>query len=219
MMRLSRYGGNPNLGVFAVTNESLCLVAADASPEFVRTLEETLGVETILTTVAGSFVVGSLVALNSNGAVVSGLSEPLEIQRIDERIPCTVLDDPQNAAGNNILVNDKGAIVNPNYGPEVVASISDALGVECVSSSIAGCNTPGSVCKATNKGCICHLDASDDEVALISDVLGVEVQRTSVNHGSRVVGAGVVANSKGAVVGDDTTPIEMGKIEDGLGLY
>ena len=100
-----------------------------------------------------------------------------------------------------------------------MASISDALGVECVSSSIAGCNTPGSVCKATNKGCICHLDASDDEVALISDVLGVEVQRTSINHGSRVVGAGVVANSKGAVVGDDTTPIEMGKIEDGLGLY
>ena len=34
-----------------------------------------------------------------------------------------------------------------------------------------------------------------------------------------MVGAGLVANSKGAVVGDETTPIEMGKIEDGLLLY
>lgn len=219
MMRLSRYGGNPNLGVFAVTNESLCIVAADASPEFVNTLEGTLGVETLMATVAGSFVVGSLVAMNSNGAVVSGLSDPFEVKRIEEHIPCTVLSDSQNAAGNNILVNDKGAIVNPQYGPETVKSISDALGVECVSSPIAGCNTPGSVCAVTNKGCICHLDASEEELALISDVMGVEVVKTSINHGSRIVGAGLVANSKGAVIGDDTTPIEMGRIEEGLGLY
>jgi translation initiation factor 6 len=33
------------------------------------------------------------------------------------------------------------------------------------------------------------------------------------------VGAGIVANSKGALVGDETTPIEMGRIEDGLVLY
>ena len=87
-------------------------------------------------------------------------------------------------------------------------------------SSIAGCNTVGSVCRANNKGCVCHMDTSDEEVQLIKDVLKVqEVVRTSVNHGSRMVGAGVVANSKGAVVGDETTPIEMGKLEDGLLLY
>ena len=32
-------------------------------------------------------------------------------------------------------------------------------------------------------------------------------------------GSGVIANSKGALVGDATTPIEMGRIEDGLVLY
>lgn len=101
----------------------------------------------------------------------------------------------------------------------MAAKLSEALGVEVVFSSIAGCNTVGSVCRATNKGCICHMDASDDELDLIKDVLKVEAVRTSVNHGSRMVGAGVIANSKGAVVGDETTPIEMGRIEEGLVLY
>jgi translation initiation factor 6 len=47
----------------------------------------------------------------------------------------------------------------------------------------------------------------------------VEAKKGSVNHGSKHVGAGILCNSKGALVGDETTPIEMGKIEDGLALY
>lgn len=219
VMRLSRHTGNPNIGVFATANESFAFISADASPEFERAIEGALGVKTFKTTVAGAHVIGSLMAMNSNCAVVTGLADAREIALIEENLPVYILDDSLNAAGNNILVNDHGAIISPDYGEKVAAELSDALGVEAVLSSIAGCNTVGSVCKATNKGCVCHMDASDDEIALIKDVLKVEAVRSSVNHGSRMVGAGMVANSKGAVVGDETTPIEMGKIEDGLVLY
>lgn len=219
MMRFSRHSGNPNIGVFAAANENLALISADASPEFERAVGEALGVKTIKTTVAGAHVIGSLVAMNSNCAVVSGLADSREAEVIEACVPCVLLDESLNAAGNNILVNDYGAIVSPEYGHGVAAKLSEALGVEVVFSSIAGCNTVGSVCRATNKGCICHMDASDDELDLIKDVLKVEAVRTSVNHGSRMVGAGVIANSKGAVVGDETTPIEMGRIEEGLVLY
>ncbi len=219
MMRFSRYAGNPNIGVFAVANESVSFIAGDADPLFVKDVEEALQVETHLTTVAGSFVVGSLVVMNSNGAVVSGLSEESELSRIGKILPVTALDDPLNAAGNNILANDNGALVNPDYSKDVIKAISDALGVECVPASIAGINTVGSICKVSNKGCVCHADASEEDLATIKDVLKVEAQKTSVNHGSRMVGAGILANSKGALIGDITTPIEMGKIEDGLNLY
>lgn len=66
---------------------------------------------------------------------------------------------------------------------------------------------------------MCHINASDDEVNLISDILRVETIRTSVNHGSYSVGAGIVANSNGAIIGDKTTSIEINKIEEGLLLY
>lgn len=219
MMRLSRYAGNPNIAVFSTASESLALIAADASPEFVRAVEGALGVESILVSVGGSFVVGSLVAMNSNGAVVSGLADDSEHARISSRIPVHRLDDRLNAAGNNILVNDHGAIVNPEYPESVARAIGEALGVEAVRSSIAGISTVGSICRATNKGCACHMDASDEEVALIKDVLKVEAVRTTVNHGVRAVGAGILANSKGAVVGDESTPIELGRVEDALVLY
>ena len=218
-MRFSRYAGNSNIGVFTAVNESFAFIAGDAAPEFVKDVEEALQVETTLMTVAGSFVIGSLVVMNSNGAVVSGLADPREMEIIGKCIECTPIDDPLNAAGNNILANDKGAIVNPEYSKDLVKVISDALGVECVPSSIAGINTVGSVCAATNIGCVCHADASDEDMELIQDVLKVEPIRTSVNHGSRMLGAGILANSKGALIGDDTTPIEMGKIEEGLNLY
>ena len=219
MMRYSRYAGTPNIGVFTAVNESVAFIAADAAPEFVKDVEEALQVKTKLMTVAGSFVIGSLVVMNSNGAVVSGLADTREIGMIEEFIHCTPIDDPLNAAGNNILANDSGAIVNPEYSDDLVKVISDALGVECVRASIAGINTVGSICRATNKGCVCHADASDEDIELIKDVLKVESIRSTVNHGARMVGAGILANSKGALIGDDTTPIEMGKIEEGLVLY
>ncbi|MDO5853997.1 MAG: translation initiation factor IF-6 [Thermoplasmata archaeon] len=219
MMRLSRYSGSPNIAVFSTACESLALTAADASPEFVRTLEEALGVDVIKMTVAGSFVVGSLVAMNSNGAVVSDLADDDELAKIRERLPVVRIEDRLNAAGNNILVNDHGAIVSPEYSEAAARMIGEALGVEAVRSSIGGINTVGSVCRVTNKGCVCHMEASDEEIALIKDVLKVEAVRTTVNHGVRAVGAGIVANSNGAVVGDETTPIEMGRIEEGLVLY
>lgn len=219
MMRFSRHTGNPNIGVFAAANEDLAIISADASPEFERAVGEALGVKTVKTTVAGAHVIGSLVAMNSRCAVVSGLADAREVEAIEGHIPVVLLDDSLNAAGNNILVNDRGAIVSPEYGHSAAGLLSDAFGVEVVFSSIAGCNTVGSVCRATNRGCVCHMDASDEELDLIKDVLGVEAVRTSVNHGSRMVGAGIVANSKGAVVGDETTPIEMGRIEEGLALY
>jgi translation initiation factor 6 len=75
MMRLSRCGGTPNIGVYAAVSEGLALVAGNVELEFVRTLEEALEVKTFMTTVSGSYLVGSLVAMNSYGAVISGMTE------------------------------------------------------------------------------------------------------------------------------------------------
>lgn len=220
MMRFSRYGGSPNIGVFAVANESLAFVAHDAVDEFVGDIEHTLGVEVIRTTVADSFVVGSLVAMNSNGAIVSGLAGERELDVIRSKIPVALINDKLNAAGNNILVNDKGAIVNPEIDKKTLKQIEDVLGVECVASSIADINTVGSVCRATNKGAAVHPETTEKEIAMIKDVLKVDsVEKLTLNHGCRFIAPCVLANSKGALVGDISTPIEMGKLEDALVLY
>jgi translation initiation factor 6 len=172
-----------------------------------------------MTTVAGSFVVGSLVAMNSSCAVVSGLAEEAELEILSKDISVAVLHSRYNAAGNNVLVNDSGAILNPNIDDKNAEMIEKALGVRCVRSMIAGIDTVGSACKATNKGAVCHPMTSDAELKLIEEVLNVSAKRMTLNHGSSLLGPCVVANSKGALVGDITTPIEMGKLEDALNLF
>jgi translation initiation factor 6 len=219
-MRLSRTAGTFNIGVSAVANESLAFTSPDVDDQFLRDLEEALGVKPFKTTVGDSHVTGSLIAMNSNGAAVSGLAEEAELEVIRKQIPIVLLPDYINAAGNNILVNDHGAVVNPDFPDSILKQLEELFGVEVVRSAIAGCNTIGSLCKCNNKGCVCTIDATDDDVELLKEVLKVqEVQRTTVNHGSKYVGSGVIANSKGALVGDATTPIEMGRLEDGLVLY
>jgi translation initiation factor 6 len=54
---------------------------------------------------------------------------------------------------------------------------------------------------------------------LLKSALHVPVMITTANYGAAQVGACIVANSHGAVVGARTTPIEIGRIEEGLGLY
>lgn len=45
MIKLSRYSGNPNVGVFAIANEDLSLVAQNASSRFIDDLREALKVD------------------------------------------------------------------------------------------------------------------------------------------------------------------------------
>ena len=217
--RRTRTSGTFNIGVYAKASDRLAVTASGVEETFVKQISETLGVETVLMTAGGSRVIGSLLAINSNGAAVSNMAEDAEIEPLRKFVNVLRLPDEVNAAGNNILVNDHGAIVTPDAGKNTVRNIQDVFGVEAVQASVAGINTVGSVCICTNKGCLCTVDASDDDIALLQDVLKVEVRKTTVNHGAQFVGAGIVANSNGALVGDETTPIEMDRIEDGLVLY
>jgi translation initiation factor 6 len=217
-MRLSRIAGSPNIGVEAAVSESLLVISPGADSEFLKDAEEVLGVKVVETTVSGSHVAGSLVAMNSNGMVVSGLIEDTEEAVLEKELPLLLLPDYCNAAGNNILANDKGAVLSPEIDEKTAEKVAEVLGVECVRSLISGCVSVGSVACCTNKGCVVTTNATDDDVQLLKEVLKVDVVRTTVNHGSRFVGSGILANSKGALVGDATTPIEMGRIEDGLNL-
>jgi translation initiation factor 6 len=123
-----------------------------------------------------------------------------------------------NASGNNILANDNGAIANPELAKKTVRSIEETLGVDVIQSAIAEHNTVGSVCLATNKGVLCHPASRPEEMERIRQSLKVPAAIGTLNYGAPMVGACMVANSKGAVIGYKSTPIELGRVEDALDL-
>ena len=72
-----------------------------------------------------------------------------------------------------------------------------------------------SMCDVCSPGMHCGLNVYVKD----GKILKVEGMRTTLNHGCRTLASCVLANSKGAVIGDLSTPIEVGKLEDALALY
>lgn len=217
MLRRLDLGGNPYIGVFCAANDDVLLTPGNVPKHAMKHFTEALRTRIVQTTVAHSTVVGRLVAMNANGILTTPFIEPEEIDAIGGAVH--PLPDRLSAVGNNVLCNDRGAVVHPSYDDDAVRFISDALGVRAVRGTIAGIRTVGSVAVATNQGVLCHPHARPAELDLLKEVLGAPVLITTANYGQGFVGACMVANSHGAVVGARTTPIELGRIEEGLGYF
>jgi translation initiation factor 6 len=91
--------------------------------------------------------------------------------------------------------------------------------VEARRGTVAGLETVGSACIVTSKGVICHPKTTESELKEISSLFKVPAVLATLNYGTPYLGACAVANSKGAFVGSRSTPIELGRLEDGLYLY
>jgi len=209
--------GSPVLGVFASCNDELVFVPHDASSDTVKDLEESLGVMACRTSVSGSSVVGSLMCSNNNGVIAAGFILEKEIRAIRKHIKAARLTEELNAAGNLILANDTSALVNPDLSNKTIKMIEKTLGVEVKRGTLGGLKTVGMAGIATNKGVLVHPKSSPAEIALVEELFKLPVDIGTVNFGSPLVGSGILGNSKGYVVGLDTTGPEITRIEDALG--
>ncbi|MGC8581493.1 MAG: translation initiation factor IF-6 [Thermoplasmata archaeon] len=218
MIHTTFYNGNQYIGVYCRASEKFAIVPEETPLSFKDVVKDVLKVDVVTTNIMGSMLVGSLLSMNSYGAVVSNFANLDEIKYLKKYMNIEVIKEKHNAIGNNILVNDYGAIVNKNISPKNIKAIKDALNVEVEKMSIASYSTVGMVGVATIKGAIIHPKATDEEIMQIKEVLKVNVVKTTANFGVGMVGTSVVANSKGALVGYNTTTVELNHISDGLYL-
>jgi translation initiation factor 6 len=219
MLQLLDFNENPNVGVFCRANENIAFVQKGLSTKIKKKISEVLNVDVVELSIADASIIGSLLAFNSKGAVVTDFIDVDGLKTIkDQSLEICVISDKYNAAGNDILVNDKGALVHPDISKNTLQNISETLSVPVSHGTIGTLKTVGMAAVVTNKGLLCHPKASDDEKRTLEKVFDVSVMIGTVNHGSPVIGSGLVANSKGAIIGNLTTGIEMGRIEEALGF-
>ncbi len=199
-----------------MANESIALVPPDAPQPLIEDIREGMETTVLQTPLASSNILGSLTAMNSYGGITSGMVALSEVRPIMKLLPFKRIRDRMSACGNNILVNDNAALVNPDLGRTAIKQITDILQVEVVQGMVAGHKTVGSVCVATNKGILCHPSTTKAEMEMLRTLFKVPAAIGTLNYGSPLVGACMVANTKGAAIGFRSTPIEMGRVEDAL---
>lgn len=218
LLRKLDFSGNPYLGVFAATNDGAVIASPSVPAKALRRVETALGVRAIRMNIGGSTLVGSLLALNSQAVLLTSFAGEEEAQKL-EGMDVYVLDHRLNAVGNNVLVNDHGALCHPGYDRRAIKELEDVFAVEVHRATLGGQKTVGSAGVANNRGALCHPHATEEELSLLEEVLKVKPLIATANYGTPQLGACVVANDGGAVTGTPTTPVELGRIEEGLRLY
>jgi translation initiation factor 6 len=211
---------NPNVGVYVRATSTHLFVPHGITPQNIGDLEAALGLPAQVVSVGGSELVGSLMAANRNGCVLADFATDREMAMFEAAGLAVVRLEASrlNAAGNNILCNDHGALVHPDLPAKALEAIQDTLGVPVERGLVAGLPTVGSAAAATNHGVLCHPLASDAELAFIKKTLHAPARIGTVNHGHGLVGAGLAANQNGAATGSRTTGIELGRIDEALGF-
>lgn len=203
--------GSPYVGLYCISTENLAIVPLGLTRKKVEGFRETLSVDVCATDIGGCRLVGALVAANSYGVAVPHFIEEEELRRIKEvtDLNVQVMREKRTALGNLVLVNDKGAVVDPRLPNSTIKMLSDVFNVEVVKGEIYGLPCIGVFAIATNNGVLSHPSIREDEKRKLQEVLKVPVGTGTVSGGVPYVRTGLIANSRGAVVGSNTTGPEL----------
>eukprot|EP00161_Ancyromonas_sigmoides_P011227 TRINITY_DN2836_c2_g2_i1.p2 TRINITY_DN2836_c2_g2~~TRINITY_DN2836_c2_g2_i1.p2 ORF type:complete len:247 (+),score=98.97 TRINITY_DN2836_c2_g2_i1:646-1386(+) len=219
MATRAQFENSNEVGVFATLTNTYCVVALGGSVNFYSVFESELAgvIPVVHATLAGTRITGRLCAGNKNGLLVPNTATDQELLHLRNSLPDAVVvqrvEERLSALGNVVACNDHVALVHPDLDRETEEIIADVLGVEVFRQSIAGNALVGSYCRLSNQGALVHPHTSQQDQEELSSLLQVPVIAGTVNRGSDVVGAGLVANDWCAFVGLDTTATEISRIE------
>lgn len=213
-IRKADFYGDPNIGLFGLATDSY-VIMPDKSVD-----TKALKVHLIEMQIARTNLNGIFFAGNSNGIIVPWIIMDNELKRLTSeakklKINICKLSSKHTALGNLILCNDKGCIASPLLR-EDFKEIKDCLGVRVMEGKLMDLNIPGSLCVATNKGFLLNMHSSSADLKFVKTALKVDGDVGTVNFGSGFVRSGIIANSSGLLIGEQSTGPEMGRATEAL---
>jgi len=216
----AQFESSTEVGVFSRLTNSYCLVALGGSGNFCSVFEAELAkhIPMVHTSIGGTRIVGRVAVGNRRGLLVPTMTTDQELQHLRNHLPDCVkvqkVDERLSALGNCIACNDYVALVHTDLDRETEEVIADTLQVDVFRATVASNVLVGSYCVLTNQGGLVHARTPMQDMEELSQLIQVPLTAGTVNRGSDVVGAGVVANDWAAFCGMDTTATEIGVVEN-----
>lgn len=211
--------GNPNIGLYGYATDAYCILGPEAA-NLKELAEEALQVPVIITTIAGTSLAGVFLAGTSAKLLVPDIIFDHELAVLKKAgITVEVLETTHTALGNNLVVNDSGALAGPMFSERERADIERALGLAVHSFGIAGIEVVGSSMVVTTKGALIHRDATRFEQDMATDILRLpRIAPGTVNLGVPYVRSGILANSNGFLIGSSSGGPEIANADEALGF-
>jgi translation initiation factor 6 len=214
--------GRSLIGVYLTANNSFILYPSTLIKPLLKKFKTIFEQPFYPLTINNSNLLGVYTSSNKNGIIVPHIIREDELNNLKSYLNDShnigVLKSIDNAFGNLILCNDKGAIIS-SFLKNYRTTIEDILNVETVVYEFADYYLPGSISLANNYGCLIHPLSTDEEIEYISSILKVkEVDVSTVNRGVPYLRSGASVNDKSGIFGSECTGPEMMRITSVLGL-
>ena len=208
--------GQNSVGVYMAVNNVFGLLPSTILRPTEEKIKDVFRQPMFELTINNSNLLGVYTASNKNGIIVPHIirddeldSLRMNIKNIDSSYQIGILKSLDNAFGNLVLCNDKGAIIS-SFLKEYKEEIQDILGVETTVFEFADNYLPGSIAIANNRGCVIHPLSNDSDVEMIGELLKVdEVDVSTVNRGIPYISSGALVNDEGGIFGLNCTGPEM----------
>ncbi|MBT4539899.1 translation initiation factor IF-6 [Candidatus Woesearchaeota archaeon] len=218
------YQGNPNVGLFGWANDKVCLIGTGFKSKVVNDIKKVLDVPVYEISLCNTDLIGVFCIGNNEAIVVPDTILDFEIEELKKickkvGLDLEIVTTNLNALGNNILCNDLGALVNPDYSARVKKQLRQVLRVNLKPGTIALHGIPGSLCVIKGENAVVSNNILEKEEDKLKELFGVSnITHGTVNFGSQNIRSGVLCNKNGFIVGDMSSGVEMTDIDEGLGF-
>ena len=219
-VELAQFAGNINVGLYSVTTDKFSIVADSLPDKFKETIKRVLHTE-VHSFIIDPTIIGALIKANSKGLVLSSIISQDVEKSLKNSFPdlnITRFDFDYFALGNLILTTEKVSILSPLLPKETRNLVGETLDTEVITRKLNNSDLIGSLVVTNSIGAITSpLVENTEELENIMDLLSLKkIDKSTVNRGANFPASGILCNSKGAILGQNTTGIESIAITNAL---
>ncbi len=207
--------GNSSIGLFGFATDRYAILPFSTKKKVNEICKEVLKVEPINATLVNSKLIGLFATGTDDTFIVPDVITFDELDFLKKNLPDTkieVIHSKITALGNTITISEKIALVHPEFERDARKKIEDALDKEVIPRKIMNSPLVGSILFQNKNGILSHPMISEQELEEIENLLGKKADITTVNRGTPYPRPGIIANSRGALVGSDSTGPEIMRI-------
>ncbi|RLE39589.1 translation initiation factor IF-6 [Candidatus Woesearchaeota archaeon] len=213
------FQGNPNIGLYAYTTDKYCLLGYNMPKAEQNKIKKILDVPIHKLSLCGTNMLGVFAVGNKNCLLLPEIVFEEELKTLEKlKIKYKIIKTHLTALGNNILCNNKGCVVNPEFSDIAIKEIKEALKVPVKRGTIAELNIVGSLAVLRKNHCLTHPEILKQEQKKIERLLNVSVDTGTINFGVPFVSSGIIVNSNGFIIGAASTGIEIQNTDMALGF-
>lgn len=203
-----------SIGIFCAVSDEVALIPQDSPHKFEKLIEEVFEVEPIKTTLGESNVLGTISKLYKKKVIVSTITTNKEIDYLQEQGLKVLRLGSYHAVGNLIAVNKNALLLGRSILEADKKAISKFFGVPYASFNLCNTDLVGSVLSLTDKAFAVGATVTEKDFKKVKDLFKVNGNVATVNYGDSFISNGLLVNTKGLMVGENTTGYELMRLDE-----